>query len=198
MEGSPPTPKFEFDLFCSYAWGARDNATDKWPLQEKTRAIISFLSNEGYKCWVDEDRLTSTAAAASGGVDEAQALGILRSSAVVIFLSSEYALSANCRKEVQSAEKTKRPLIFVNVGDPGYEPGSFDWSNEKEVRDKVWLSNFVSNSIWADCRDDTARVARGLPSLMKYPLMDLATFIERARAESAQAPVHAAPSRLPL
>ena len=38
----------------------------------------------------------------------------------------------------------------------------------------------------------------GLPSLMKYPLMDLATFIERARAESAQAPVHAAPSRLPL
>lgn len=37
----------------------------------------------------------------------------------------------------------------------------------------------------------------GLPSLMKYPLKDLATFIERARAESAQAPVQAAPGGLP-
>ena len=36
-----------------------------------------------------------------------------------------------------------------------------------------------------------------LPSLMKYPLMDLATFIERARTESAQAPVQAAPSGIP-
>lgn len=37
----------------------------------------------------------------------------------------------------------------------------------------------------------------GLPSLMKYPLMDLATFIERARTESAQAPVQTAPGGIP-
>ena len=36
-----------------------------------------------------------------------------------------------------------------------------------------------------------------LPSLMKYPLMDLATFIERARTESAQAPVQTAPGGIP-
>ncbi|MEZ6940350.1 SCP2 domain-containing protein [Aeromonas sp. S12(2024)] len=37
----------------------------------------------------------------------------------------------------------------------------------------------------------------GLPSLMKYPLMDLATFIERARTASAQAPVQTAPGGIP-
>ncbi len=37
----------------------------------------------------------------------------------------------------------------------------------------------------------------GLPSLVKYPLMDLATFIERARTESAQAPVQTAPGGIP-
>jgi len=37
----------------------------------------------------------------------------------------------------------------------------------------------------------------GLPSMMKYPLMDLATFIEQARTPSTHAPVHAAPGGVP-
>ena len=37
----------------------------------------------------------------------------------------------------------------------------------------------------------------GLPVLMKYPLMDLATFIEQARTESAQTPVQTAAGGIP-
>jgi hypothetical protein len=136
------------DLFLSYAWG-KDGV--RRPL---ARYIVAFLRANGYTVWFDEDHMSSSSAA-QGGTDSAMATAIDASSAVVILLSPDYATSANCRKESDHADVTKKPTFFVNV-EPGWVPSAYNTSDPTASAAFGWLCLRVGKALWADGRGGEA------------------------------------------
>ena len=123
------------DLFVSYPWGAADPSTGARPLQQRVLAIVAQLRAAGFSAWLDLERMAGSATGGAG-TSEAMAKGVLGASAVVCFVSAEYARSANCKVEAQFAHKKKKPLYYVNVGAPGYDPGEYGEADADAVS---WL-----------------------------------------------------------
>jgi hypothetical protein len=129
-----------YDLFLSYAWGRGGHR------RAFARFLVAFLRAAGYTVWFDEDHM-APGAAAQGGTDGAMAAGILHSSAMVVLLSPDYAVSENCKKESDFADNQKKPRFFVNV-EANYVPHRFDKANPPETGG--WLSLVVGKALWAD------------------------------------------------
>lgn len=86
------------------------------------------------------------------------AAGVIASSAFVCAMCDEYALRPNTRAELSYADILRKPVLFVNVGTPGYIPSSAvnanDRSNVAETVSRLTLANRVGSGLFADCRDD--------------------------------------------
>ena len=74
------------------------------------RKIAEYLRQNGVSVWLDIDRLKE-----GGGLFESICAGMLASKCVIVFISSEYAQSANCRMEISFATKTLGMKIFPCV-----------------------------------------------------------------------------------
>ena len=138
------------DLFASYCWGPVD-AEGARPLQRKAHAVVARLRAAGFSVWLDADHMAHDASGGSSGTAEARAKAILGASAVVCLISAEYARSDNCKLEAQYAKKKSKPLYYVNVGAPGYDPGKIEGEDASKVS---WLDVQVLNDLWFDCRLD--------------------------------------------
>ena len=102
--------------------------------------------------WVDTQNLA--AAAATADLPDSLAAAIVKSRVVVICVSDEYARSHNCRLEAEFSKRRGKPLVFVNVGAPGYETTHF---KDEDVNVVGWLDfQIVGNSLWADARGPAA------------------------------------------
>jgi hypothetical protein len=78
--------------------------------------------------------------------DDEMAAGIDASDAFVCCMSAEYAASKNCRRELDYADQRSKPIFYVNVGDPRWDPRA----------QGGWLLLNVGKNLWADCRSDAA------------------------------------------
>lgn len=95
-----------FDVFLSYAWGAR--AARKTLADEVYRALRAA----GLSVWLDEAEM---------GLDLAASMteGIVKSGVVVVLASPDYAASPNCMFELRSAVAAGKPLVTCCV-EPGF------------------------------------------------------------------------------
>lgn len=155
------------DLFVSYAWGRRDPATGRMPLQEKAHKLVAALRAQGYTVWLDVERMPGGATGGKG-TDEAMAMGIMMTSAVVVCFSDAYARSAACKSEAQFASKCGKPILFVNLGEPGWTLESKLMDGDAAAAETYgWLSFMMLKALWSDARDDEAMTGpAGLPVLL--------------------------------
>jgi ankyrin repeat protein len=145
-----PPPSGPTDLFISYPWGPVDPATGKRLLQERVLAIVALLRAAGFTVWLDLERMASGATGGAGGTPAAMASGIRGASAVVCFVSAEYARSKNCRLEAEYARMRGKPMYYVNVGAQGWTPGGYA---ETEAEAEAWLEVLIMTDLWFDARD---------------------------------------------
>lgn len=86
----PPT------VFISYQWG----------MQPQIKTLFSRLTRLGYPCWLDIMQM--------GGGDPLFAKidkGIRNAKVILSCVTSKYALSANCRREVSLSDALRKPII---------------------------------------------------------------------------------------
>lgn len=57
VAASSSVPTGPTDLFVSYAWGRRDPATGRMPLQDKAHKLVAALRAQGYTVWLDVERM---------------------------------------------------------------------------------------------------------------------------------------------
>ena len=166
------TPTASFDIFLSYAWGAKDPATQAFPLQQKAHAIHRALCAAGYTVWLDTERMPHSATTADAGLDAAMCSGISGSAVVVICFSASYATSVNCKAEASYAKRRRKPTLYVNIGEApsaenprGYDADAYDDDDAAVVASVAWLSMHISDSLWADCRSPE-RMPSGIAQLL--------------------------------
>ena len=157
-EQPSPTASLPPDLFLSYCWGG--------PEAEAALACHRALVDSGYRVWLDTEHMA--AGASEEGIEAAMAEGILSSSGVVLCVSAKYACRPNCKAEALFARKKRKPLFFVNVGEPpsatnicGYDPGYYDHDVPSERDKHAWLDFVVGASLWADCRSPSRAAGGG-------------------------------------
>jgi hypothetical protein len=95
------------DVFLSYQW-------DKQP---QVQYLYKLLTAMGYSCWMDIYEM--------GGGDslyDAIDKGIRHSKVVVSHVTSKYALSANCRREISLSDALKKPIIPLLLDDMTWPP----------------------------------------------------------------------------
>ena len=83
-------------MFLSYQWGK----------QTEVQYLYKLLTTMGYSCWMDIYEM--------GGGDslfDAIDKGIRNCKVVVSHVTSKYALSANCRREISLSDALKKPII---------------------------------------------------------------------------------------
>ena len=111
------------DIFISYCWTNSLKAEDAQQIPKcvgtefsDPRLIKTIISDLGYTCWLDIERLHS--ANNDAGMFE-QLTKALRDAKVILpCISTEYAKSANCRMEFQFALKSlRKPVIPIVVGE---------------------------------------------------------------------------------
>ncbi|XP_033750483.1 LOW QUALITY PROTEIN: uncharacterized protein LOC117334789 [Pecten maximus] len=84
------------DVFLSYQWGK----------QNQIKALYRRLSELGYSCWMDIYQM--------GGGDSLYDKidkGVRGCKVVLSCVTTKYALSANCRREVSLADSLKKPMV---------------------------------------------------------------------------------------
>lgn len=147
----PASPAF--DLFLSYAWGAFPS----YPGKQHAALVARVLRSWGYTVWLDDDHLAET----SSDADAAMFIGISRSSAVVMLVSGDFAVSPNCKKEACFARDAGKPRFFINGGALDYTPKSFDHASEEAILRHGWLRGIVGEDIWSDSRAIAASITGG-------------------------------------
>lgn len=95
-----------FDVFLSYAWGAKDC---RKPLTDK---LYSALQDAGYRVWMDSIHMDHH-------MTECMVRGIRASSVVVVLLSQDYINSKQCRFELDTATTLGKERV-VCVVDQGF------------------------------------------------------------------------------
>lgn len=169
-EMAKPAEDPTYDVFLSYAWAR----------MPKAHRVSEGLSRLGFRVFVD----CLGAMARSGGArstDEGMAVGVLSSAAIVCALCDEYALSSNARKELSYADLLQKPVVFANVGPPGYVPArSISGGNVAEKVSRLTLANRVGSGLFADARDDESWVSPA----------GLACLVALLEAEGIRPPAH--------
>jgi hypothetical protein len=95
------------DVFLSYQWGK----------QPEVQYLYKLLTAMGYSCWMDIYEM--------GGGDslfDAIDKGIRHSKVIVSHVTTKYALSANCRREVSLSDALKKPIIPLLLDDMTWPP----------------------------------------------------------------------------
>ena len=94
-------------MFLSYQWGK----------QTEVEYLFKLLTAMGYSCWMDIHEM--------GGGDslfDAIYKGIYNCKVVVSHVTSKYALSANCRREVSLSDALNKPIIPLLLDDIPWPP----------------------------------------------------------------------------
>ena len=97
-------PSDKFDLFLSYKWNAS---------KSKVYEIHDELKKH-FKIWIYRVNMTG------GYIDSLMQNGINNSSIVICFVTKDYsdfANSANCRKEFNYVVTTRKPIVYVVLED---------------------------------------------------------------------------------
>ena len=117
-----------------------------WKYQSTVLALRDALRAEGFRVWVDVEKMSgSTLQAMAGAVEGA---------AVVMFtVCQAYFESANCRLEAEYAQQQGKPLIPLHM-----EPGKY--------RPKGWLGLILGTKLWYPCASATD-VPEQLPALRR-------------------------------
>ena len=95
------------DVFLSYQWGK----------QTEVQYLYKLLTTMGYTCWMDIHEM--------GGGDslfDAIDKGIRNCKVVVSHVTSKYALSANCRREVSLSDALNKPIIPLLLDEIPWPP----------------------------------------------------------------------------
>lgn len=95
------------DVFLSYQWGK----------QPEVQYLYKLLTAMGYSCWMDIYEM--------GGGDslfDAIDKGIRHCKVIVSHVTTKYALSANCRREVSLSDALKKPIIPLLLDDMTWPP----------------------------------------------------------------------------
>ena len=95
-----------FDVFLSYAWGAR---SARVPLAD---ALYAALRGAGFRVWLDRNEL-------GHDLHTGMCAGIASSAVVVALLSPDYAASAACMFELRQAAEAGRPVVAC-AAEPGF------------------------------------------------------------------------------
>jgi hypothetical protein len=89
----------------------------QWDKQPEVQYLYKLLTAMGYSCWMDIYEM--------GGGDslfDAIDKGIRKSKVVVSHVTSKYALSANCRREVSLSDAIKKPIIPLLLDNMTWPP----------------------------------------------------------------------------
>jgi male-specific lethal 1 len=97
------------------------------------RKIHGKLLEEGYHIWFDV--IDMAAAASSAGVLEAMSAAIDEADFILVCVSREYALSANCRLEAEYAHTHGKPMRYLMLQPDFTKPTG-------------WLGMLVGASLW--------------------------------------------------
>lgn len=114
-------PEEEWSIFISYCWTNSWNAKEKDQIKKVVgseysdpRRVHEMLASK-YNVWLDIERLSS---GQTDGMFEQIAKGLHNSKVVIVFVSTEYARSENCKMEFQFASKSlRKPVVPVSVGE---------------------------------------------------------------------------------
>ena len=143
-------------VFVSYAWGAEEPpGSGARPLQQRAHRIVAAIRARAphLEVWLDVERMGSQAQG-GGGLSTAMAKGIDASAVVVCCMSEAYSRSANCKSEFIYAINKHKPILYANVGEPGWVPYSL-------TGDEAWMLLRLEDKLWADCRTDAAFAGPG-------------------------------------
>jgi hypothetical protein len=89
----------------------------QWDRQPEVQYLYKLLTAMGYSCWMDIYEM--------GGGDslfDAIDKGIRKSKVIVSHITSKYALSANCRREVSLSDAIKKPIIPLLLDNMTWPP----------------------------------------------------------------------------
>jgi hypothetical protein len=115
-----------------------------WKQKSLVKSLVSDLQKKGFVVWRDEEG-SVYAPSIQGNTAEAMAKAIETSFCVIICVSREYCLSANCRQEASYAWEFKRrgeiEIIYVMM-DENYTTLS------SPNRITGWLGFFVGQDLW--------------------------------------------------
>lgn len=165
------------EVFISYQWGK----------QRQVKRLYQALTATGYTCWLDIHQM--------GGGDSLYDKidkGIRRCRVFITCVTSKYALSANCRREVSLADALKKPIIPLLLEETAWPPHGP-------------MSLVFTHLLYINCHDDThlqESWSQALPPMKQLceqlanhvPRMKPADTIEIPVCESDDKPVTAAPS----
>eukprot|EP00794_Sanderia_malayensis_P017066 gene17066-18786_t len=119
----------------------------QWDEQRTMLKVRDALKNEGYKVWMDVDKI-------GGSTLEAMAGGVENAAAVLVGVSRKYKLSNNCRSEAEYAFQLKKDIIPIML-EPQYQPDG-------------WLGMVVGAKFWIDFTQRTkAKVDESISKLVK-------------------------------
>jgi hypothetical protein len=106
-------------IFISYCrTNSHDAIAKGTPLKSKDslgwsdpRSLATYLTNEGYSCWIDFEQVGSKKTLFEDIVE-----GIRSAKVMIACVSNEYAKSDNCMKEFRFASNLKMPIVLCTFG----------------------------------------------------------------------------------
>ncbi|CAH1788849.1 unnamed protein product [Owenia fusiformis] len=102
-----PEPSRAPPVFISYQWGK----------QPQIKALYGRLTDLGFPCWMDIHQM--------GGGDSLYDKidkGVRGCDVVISCITTKYAKSANCRREVSLADALQKPIIPIQLDETPYPP----------------------------------------------------------------------------
>lgn len=160
MTASGESKSSEPHLFISYSWSN----------QSKALLVRQALKEAGARVWMDVDDM-------AGHINQRMAEAVEGATVVLVCVSQAYQASANCKKELEYAEKLGKAVIQIKVEE--FEPTG-------------WLGLILGNTLWysissAQAADNVRELRNLVGELIRRGLITTEQLSQDDKGTGAQA-----------